>query len=44
MRVRQVFYDELNMGKVCAKMAPKNLSQDQEDKRKNSDVMERLIT
>jgi len=42
--VRQILHDELNMTKVCAKLVPKNLTQDQKDNRKNicSDTMERL--
>lgn len=42
--VRQTLHDELNMTKVCAKMVPKNLTQEQKDNRKAicSDIMERL--
>jgi hypothetical protein len=43
--VRQILHDQLNMMKVCAKMVPKNLTQEQKDNRKNncSDIMERII-
>jgi histone-lysine N-methyltransferase SETMAR len=42
--VRQILHDNLNMTKVCAKLVPKNLFQEQKDNRKNicCDVMERL--
>lgn len=42
--VRQILHDELNMTKICAKMVPKNLTQEQKDHRKNicSDIMDRL--
>ena len=42
--VRQILHDELNMTKVCAKLVPKNLTQDQKDNGKNIcyDIMERL--
>jgi hypothetical protein len=42
--VRQILHDQLNMRKVCAKMVPKNLTQEQKDNRKNicSDVMEQI--
>lgn len=42
--VRQILHNELNMQKVCAKMVPKNLTQDQKDARKESctDILERL--
>ena len=42
--VRQILHDELNMSKVCAKLVPKNLSQEQKDNRKEicSDIMDRL--
>jgi hypothetical protein len=41
---RQILHDQLNMKKVCAKMVPKNLTQEQKDNRKNicSDIMERI--
>jgi hypothetical protein len=32
--VRQILHDQLNMRKVCVKMAPKNLTQEQKDNRK----------
>lgn len=40
--VRQILHDELNMTKICAKMVPKNLTQEQKDHRKNicSDIMD----
>jgi transposase len=40
--VRQIFHDRLNMRKVCAKLVPKNLTQEQKDNRKNicSDIMD----
>jgi hypothetical protein len=42
--VRQILHDQLNMRKVCAKMVPKNLTQEQKDNQKNicSDTMERI--
>lgn len=42
--LRQIFYDELNMRKVWAKTIPKNLTEEQNDNRKNIyyDIMERL--
>jgi hypothetical protein len=42
--VRQILHDQLNMRKVCAKMVPKELTQEQKDNRKNicSDIMERV--
>lgn len=42
--VRKILHDELNMTKVCAKMVPKNLTQEQKDNRMNicSDIMNRL--
>jgi hypothetical protein len=30
--VRQILHEQLNMRKVCAKMVPKNLTQEQKDK------------
>lgn len=42
--VRQILHDELNMKKVCAKLVPKNLTQEQKDNRKDicSDIVARL--
>jgi hypothetical protein len=42
--VRQILHDQVNMRKVCAKMVPKNLTQEQKRNRKNicSDIMERI--
>lgn len=42
--VRQILHNNLNMNKVCAKMVPKNLSQDQKDNRKNicSDILQMI--
>jgi hypothetical protein len=42
-KVRQILHEQLNMRKVCAKMVPKNITQEQKDNRKNicSDIMER---
>jgi hypothetical protein len=43
-RVRQILHDRLIMKKVCAKMVPKNVTQEQKGNRKNicSDIMERI--
>jgi hypothetical protein len=42
--VRQILHNNLNMNKVCAKMVPKILSQDQKDNRKNicSDILQMI--
>jgi len=54
--VHQILANELGMRKICAKMVPRNLSQDQKDMRKercvdflnlianDSDFLERVIT
>jgi len=41
---RQILHDQLNMKKVCVKMVPKNLTQDQKDNRKVifSEILQRL--
>jgi hypothetical protein len=40
--VRQILHDRLNMRNVCAKMVPKNVSQEEKDDKKNifSDIIE----
>jgi ABC-type xylose transport system substrate-binding protein len=42
--VRQILQDQLNMRKICAKIVPKNLTQEQKDNKKNtcSDIMEQI--
>jgi hypothetical protein len=42
--LRQMLHDRVNVRKVCAKMVPKNLTQEHKDNRENicSDIMERI--